>query len=63
MKLSELMQSDNYTTFLDDLDKHIPEKIDRRSKAHKTILTMKAQVSTQPRQAKGIHIQPDFLKE
>lgn len=40
MKLPELMQSDTYTTFLDDLDKHIPEKIDRSSKVHKSIINL-----------------------
>ena len=40
MKLSELMQSDTHITFLDDLDKHIPEKIDRSSKVHETIINL-----------------------
>ncbi|WP_313438423.1 hypothetical protein [Stenotrophomonas sp.] len=40
MKISELMQSAPYTTLLDKLDRHIPERIDRKSKVHDSIITL-----------------------
>ncbi|MCE5980144.1 hypothetical protein [Pseudomonas sp. JR33AA] len=40
MTLSELMQSDIYINLLDNLDKYIPEKIDRQSKIHETIIAL-----------------------
>ncbi|MGX1021511.1 hypothetical protein AB7M33_004187 [Pseudomonas sp. Y3 TE3536] len=40
MTLSELMHSDIYTNLLDELDKYIPEKIDRKSKIHEAVITL-----------------------
>lgn len=40
MTLSELIQSDTYINLLDNLDKYIPEKVDRQSKIHETIITL-----------------------
>ncbi|MBI6926734.1 hypothetical protein JET66_19015 [Pseudomonas putida] len=38
MTLNQLMQSNAYTSLLDQLDKHIPNKIDRASKVHEAII-------------------------
>lgn len=40
MKLTEFMQSDIYTAFLDDLDKSLSEKIDRKSKVYGVIINL-----------------------
>jgi len=40
MKIFELMQSTPYTALLDRLDRHIPERIDRKSKVHDSIITL-----------------------
>ncbi|MGA9662074.1 MAG: hypothetical protein WBQ92_10385 [Pseudomonas alloputida] len=40
MTLSELIQSDTYINLLDNLDKYIPEKVDRQSKIHETVTTL-----------------------
>ncbi|HDS1051060.1 MULTISPECIES: hypothetical protein [Pseudomonas] len=40
MTLSELIQSDTYINLLDNLDKYIPDKIDRQSKIHETLTTL-----------------------
>ncbi|SKC08008.1 Uncharacterised protein [Pseudomonas putida] len=40
MTLSELIQSNTYINLLDNLDKYIPEKVDRQSKIHETVTTL-----------------------
>ncbi|AWH17169.1 hypothetical protein C1922_07485 [Stenotrophomonas sp. ZAC14D2_NAIMI4_7] len=40
MKIPEFMQSDTYAILLDKLDRHIPEKIDRRSEVHGSIINL-----------------------
>lgn len=40
MKLDEFMQSDVYVDFLNDLDKSLSEKIDRKSKVYDVIINL-----------------------
>jgi hypothetical protein len=40
MKLTDFMQSDIYMSFLDDLEKSLSEKIDRKSKVHDVVIIL-----------------------
>lgn len=40
MTFEELLQSDLYTDYLDELDKTLPQQIDRKAKIHKVILDL-----------------------
>ncbi|VEB62798.1 Uncharacterised protein [Salmonella enterica subsp. enterica] len=40
MKLTDFMQSDIYVSFLDDLEKSLSEKIDRKSKVHDVVISL-----------------------